>query len=90
VVDTVCGFCVSPLAVHGRGGERLLARLGMDISDDTILRLLKLPTVAPPAPDVLHVVGIDDWAWQKGPAPGSKIPRDQSRFPDGAGAASTR
>jgi len=28
-------------AVGGLGGERLLARLGMAISDDTILRLLK-------------------------------------------------
>ena len=50
----------------GRGGERLLSRLGMDISDDTILRLLKQPIVAPLAPNVLHVVGIDDWAWRKG------------------------
>jgi hypothetical protein len=61
-------------ALGGRGGERLLARLGMDISDDTILRLLKQPTVAPPAPDVLHVVGIDDWAWQKGQHQGRKSP----------------
>jgi hypothetical protein len=38
----------------------------MEISDDTILRLLKRPPAAPLSPDVLHVVGIDDWAWQKG------------------------
>jgi hypothetical protein len=77
-------------AVGGRGGERLLSRLGMAVSDDTILRLLKLPVPMPLAPETLQVVGIDDWAWQKGQHPGSKIPRDQSRFPDGAGAASTR
>src|SRR5712671_4545034 len=53
-------------ALGGRGGERLLARLGMGISNDTILRVLKRPTAEPLAPDVLHVVGIDDWAWQKG------------------------
>ncbi len=38
----------------------------MAISDSTILRLLTRPVVAPPAPEVLRVVGIDDWAWQKG------------------------
>ena len=53
-------------ALGGRGGERLLSRLGMAISDSTILRLLTRPVVAPPAPEVLRVVGIDDWAWQKG------------------------
>jgi transposase len=53
-------------ALGGRGGERLLARLGMAISDGTILRLLTRPVAAPPAPEVLRVVGLDDWAWQKG------------------------
>jgi hypothetical protein len=53
-------------ALGGRGGERLLARLGMGISDDTILRLLKRATAAALAPNVLRVVGIDDWAWRKG------------------------
>ena len=48
------------------GGERLLARLGMAVSDDTILRLLKRPVPTPLAPETLQVVGIDDWAWQKG------------------------
>jgi transposase len=53
-------------ALGGRGAERLLARLGMGISDDTVLRRLKRPTTTPLAPDVLRVIGIDDWAWQKG------------------------
>jgi transposase len=53
-------------ALGGRGGERLLSRLAMAVSDDTILRLLKQPVPAPLAPETLHVVGIDDWAWQKG------------------------
>jgi transposase len=53
-------------ALGGRGGERLLHRLGMAVSDDTLLRLLKRPAAEPVAPEVLRVVGIDDWAWQKG------------------------
>jgi hypothetical protein len=53
-------------ALGGRGGERLLTRLGMGISDDTILGILKRPAAEPLAPEVLHVVGIDDWAWQTG------------------------
>ena len=53
-------------ALGGRGGERLLTRLGMAVSDDTILRLLKRPSAEPPTPELPHVVGIDDWAWQKG------------------------
>ena len=53
-------------ALGGRGGERLLSRLGMAVSDDTILRLLKHPVPAPLAPEALRVVRIDDWAWQKG------------------------
>ena len=59
-------------AVGGRGGERLLARLGMAISDDTILRALKGFIVEPPAPGVLQIVGLDDWAWQKGHHQGRK------------------
>src|SRR4051812_39936164 len=53
-------------ALGGRGGERLLDRLGMGVSDDTILRLLKRPTAARVAPEPLRVLRIDDWAWQKG------------------------
>jgi transposase len=53
-------------ALGGRAGERLLARLSMAISADTILRAVKRG--APPADvdETLRVVGIDDWAWQKG------------------------
>jgi hypothetical protein len=41
----------------------------MAISDDVILRVLKRLPVAPLSPDVLHVVGIGDWAWRKGQHP---------------------
>ena len=54
-------------ALGGRGGERLLGRLGMAVSDDTILRVLKQRARAVPSgADALQVVGIDDWAWRKG------------------------
>ncbi|MDX6484255.1 MAG: hypothetical protein QOE95_2026, partial [Gaiellaceae bacterium] len=53
-------------ALGGRGGERLLDRLGLPVSDDTILRTLKRAAAGVTSDDVLRVVGIDDWAWQKG------------------------
>jgi hypothetical protein len=51
---------------HAAGGlpaERLLHRLGLGISDDTVLRQLKKRaqgTAKPPT-----VIGIDDWSWRK-------------------------
>ena len=53
-------------ALGGRAGERLLARLGMAISADTILRVVKRGAPPPDVDETLRVVGIDDWAWQKG------------------------
>jgi transposase len=49
----------------GRPGERLLARLGMAVSDDTILRAVKRVDVHTGGVS-LRVVGVDDWAWKKG------------------------
>ena len=49
----------------GRPGERLLSRLGMAVSDDTILRTVKRVDVHTGAVP-LRVVGVDDWAWKKG------------------------
>jgi transposase len=49
----------------GRPGERLLSRLGMPVSDDTILRAIKRVDVDTGAVP-LRVVGVDDWAWKKG------------------------
>ena len=48
----------------GRPGERLLSRLGMAVSDDTIgraIRRVNVDTGAVPP----RVVGVDDWAWKK-------------------------
>jgi len=50
----------------GRPGQRLLIRLAINISDDTVLRRVK--QAAPegnPAPSIRNL-GVDDWAWRKG------------------------
>ncbi len=53
-------------AAGGRPAERLMASLGLPQSDDTILRSLKRHPGAQDEAATLRVVGIDDWAWQKG------------------------
>jgi hypothetical protein len=60
------------LFAHGAGGkpsERLINRLGMPVSDDTLLRHLKRGA-ARGASDV-RVLGIDDWSWRKGKSYGT-------------------
>lgn len=50
----------------GRPGERLMQRLGMPVSDDTILRQLKRDAaVAHRSNAEIRVVGIDDWSWRR-------------------------
>jgi transposase len=51
-------------ATCGQGGERLSDKLGMGISDATMLWSLFLV----PLPDVgkVRVVGVDDWSWRRG------------------------
>jgi transposase len=52
------------LARGGEGGCRLTSLLGMPVSGDTLLRLIRaVPIQEAPAP---RVVGIDDWAWRRG------------------------
>ena len=48
----------------GRPGEYLMHRLGMPVSDDTILRQLKRDKPASTQKDNIRVVGIDDWSWR--------------------------
>ncbi len=43
-----------------------MKRLGMPVSDDTILRQLKRQVAARSAPATVRVAGIDDWSWRKG------------------------
>lgn len=41
-----------------------MGRLGMPVSDDTLLRCLKRAAVSTGEP--LRMVGVDDWAWKRG------------------------
>jgi hypothetical protein len=53
-------------ALGGRAGERLLMQLSFVIGADTIVRLVKRGAPPATADATVRVVGIDDWAWQKG------------------------
>lgn len=58
-------------ATCGKGGERLSAKLGMPISDATLLwslYLVPLPEIGP-----VEVIGIDDWSYRRGKRFGSII-----------------
>ena len=46
----------------GRPSERLMARLGMPVSDTTILRSVKDRAGSPTDRAVVSVAGIDEWA----------------------------
>jgi transposase len=58
-------------ATCGKGGERLSSKLGIRISDTTLLWSLFLVPVLSSAK--VEVIGIDDWAWRKGQRYGSII-----------------
>jgi hypothetical protein len=49
----------------GRPGERLMKRLGMPVSDDTILRHLKRHVARRRRKTTIRVAGIDDWSWSR-------------------------
>lgn len=52
------------MALGGRGGSRIVSRLQMGVSRDTLLRLIRRkssPTFEEP-----RVLGVDDWAFRKG------------------------
>jgi transposase len=49
----------------GRPAERLSNRLGLPQSDDTVLRNLKRHAGSS-SQNGIRVVGVDDWAWQRG------------------------
>lgn len=55
----------------GKGGERLSSKLGMGVTDTTLLRSLYLRAV--PVVGKVSVIGIDDWAWRKGQRYGSLL-----------------
>jgi transposase len=51
-------------ALGGLPGERLLKRLGIKSSDDTVLRRVKTRGRGASQPAV-RVLSVDDWAWRK-------------------------
>jgi transposase len=51
-------------ALGGLPGERLLDRLGIKCSDDTVLRRVKARRRGAIQP-VVRVLSVDDWAWRK-------------------------
>ena len=50
----------------GRPGQRLLARLCIACSDDTVLRRVRRPPAQRLAALSVRNLGVDDWAWRKG------------------------
>jgi transposase len=54
------------LAMGGRPGERLTARLCIGGSRDTLIRLIRRRSDAPERMAEVTALGIDDWAWRKG------------------------
>jgi transposase len=57
-------LCEIGFACGGEGGSRLAAALGMIVSGDTLLDLIRRCPV-PALPELL-VLGVDDWAWRRG------------------------
>jgi transposase len=50
----------------GLPGQRLLARLSIATSDDTVLRRVRQKPAWESSALPLHNLGVDDWAWRKG------------------------
>jgi len=63
VAELVRLFCH---AAGGRVSERLLARLAMQVSDNTILRHFKNYARNVGDAQPIRIVGIDDWCWRRG------------------------
>src|ERR1700722_13043539 len=53
-------------ALGGRPGQRLMGRLGMPLSADTLIRRIKGAARWSALPRVIRVLGVDDWACCKG------------------------
>ena len=60
-------------AAGGRVSERLLSRLGVHVSDTSILRRLQGHARQSHASDPPRVIAIDDWSWRRGFAYGTIV-----------------
>lgn len=58
-------------ALGGEAGSRLLITLGLRLSPDTLLNVIRSTVLALHTPP--RVVGIDDWAWRRGDRYGTMI-----------------
>ena len=58
-------------ALGGEAGHRLLLTLGLSLSPDTMLNVIRSSALPPSSPP--RVVGIDDWAWRRGDRYGTII-----------------
>ena len=61
------------VALGGRPGARMLARLAVPWSRDTMLRVLRRGDLTATPPPPARVVGIDDFAWRRGHSYGSIV-----------------
>jgi transposase len=52
--------------IGGLPGSRVLDRLAVQVSDDTVLRTVKQGVSAETDADPIRYLGVDDWAWRKG------------------------
>jgi len=52
--------------VGGLPGSRLLARLAIETSDETVLRRVKMRPLTDVIDEPIRSLGVDDWAWRKG------------------------
>jgi len=53
-------------AAGGLPGSRLLNRLAIPISDDSVLRAVAKPFESALVDEPIRHLGVDDWAWKKG------------------------
>ena len=66
-------------ALGGEAGSRLLAMIGMAVSPDTLLRLIR--KAPEPEVKVPRVLGVDDWAKRKGQSYGTILVDLEARKP---------